>query len=330
ASIAMFDANMKYIAASRRYMDDYRLSRRDIVGKSHYDVFPEISDRWKEIHRRCLEGAIEKAEADPFPRQDGSIDWVRWEIHPWYEQGGKIGGIFLFSEVITERILAENKIKQFNQQLRALTSHVESIREEERSNLAREIHDVLGQMLTAIKIDVNLLSTALAGKGYEAAHLEFEDLQKIVDKTIQIVRNIATELRPPVLSLGIVPAIEWQTREFEKRFHIPCDLQIDIPEIALEEKLSNTIFRTLQEALTNVLRHAKATRIKIQLTKAHAHLVLRIIDNGRGIENAEIENVKSLGLLGMKERALMIGGKLTIEGTHGSGTSVTLEVPFQN
>lgn len=107
AAIAMFDKNMRYLAASHRFIKDYDLPSYDIIGKSHYEIFPEIPERWKEIHQRCLAGAIEREEADPFPRADGSVDWVRWEIHPWYESEGNIGGIILFSEVITERIQLE-------------------------------------------------------------------------------------------------------------------------------------------------------------------------------------------------------------------------------
>ena len=114
AAIAMLDREMKYIAASLRYIDDYKLKERNIVGRSHYEVFPEIPDRWKEIHKRCLAGATEKAEEDPFPREDGTLDWVRWEIHPWYEQSGRIGGIILFSEVITARKQAEEQIRKLN------------------------------------------------------------------------------------------------------------------------------------------------------------------------------------------------------------------------
>ena len=114
AAIAMLDREMRYIAASHRYIDDYKLKDRNIVGRSHYEVFPEIPDRWKEIHRRCLAGATEKMEEDPFPRQDGTLDWVRWEIHPWYEQSGKVGGIIIFSEVITARKRAEEQIRKLN------------------------------------------------------------------------------------------------------------------------------------------------------------------------------------------------------------------------
>jgi diguanylate cyclase (GGDEF)-like protein/PAS domain S-box-containing protein len=108
----MFDRNMKYIVASRRYLADYHLTDDNIVGRSHYEIFPEISERWKEIHRRCLAGATEKEEEDPFPRADGTMDWVRWEIHPWYEKFGEVGGIILISEVITERKQAEKALKK--------------------------------------------------------------------------------------------------------------------------------------------------------------------------------------------------------------------------
>lgn len=117
AAIALFDREMRYIAVSHRYLTDYRLTEQNIVGRAHYDIFPEIPDRWKEIHQRCLAGATEKAEEDPFPREDGTLDWVRWEIRPWYETPEKIGGILLFSEVITERVEAKQALQEREQKL---------------------------------------------------------------------------------------------------------------------------------------------------------------------------------------------------------------------
>ncbi|MBK9710136.1 MAG: PAS domain S-box protein [Kouleothrix sp.] len=120
AAIAMFDRDMTYIAASRRYLADYRLTRQDILGCSHYEIFPEIPEQWKDIHRRCLAGAIEKSDADPFPRADGTLDWVHWEIHPWYESSAEIGGLVLFSEVITARKRAEQTLQRSAERLRVL------------------------------------------------------------------------------------------------------------------------------------------------------------------------------------------------------------------
>ncbi|MBK8033176.1 MAG: PAS domain S-box protein [Chloroflexi bacterium] len=120
AAIAIFDTQMLYLAASRRWSQDYRLPDESIIGRSHYDVFPEIPERWKVIHQRCLNGAVEKCEADPFPRADGTLDWVRWEAHPWRDIDGAIGGILLFSEVITERVQAEAALRQSESYLRSL------------------------------------------------------------------------------------------------------------------------------------------------------------------------------------------------------------------
>ena len=117
ASIAMFDREMKYLVTSRRYLADYNLGDQDVVGRSHYELFPEIPERWREIHRRCLAGSVEKSEEDTFPRSDGTTDWVRWEIHPWHEAPDQIGGIILFSEVITERKRAEEEIRKLNAEL---------------------------------------------------------------------------------------------------------------------------------------------------------------------------------------------------------------------
>lgn len=120
AAIAMFDTNMRYIAASRRYLVDYRIETQDVVGKSHYDIFPEISERWKEIHRRCLAGATERCEKDPFPRANGKLDWIRWEIRPWSDKAGNIGGIILFSEVVTDQVEAAERLKESETKFREI------------------------------------------------------------------------------------------------------------------------------------------------------------------------------------------------------------------
>ena len=147
AAIAMFDKEMKYISVSRRFMTDYDLEVQHIIGKSHYEIFPEIPERWREIHRRCLAGAIECCDEDPFPRASGHLDWIRWEIHPWHESTGDIGGIILFSEVITERIQHEQQVTHINRVLKAIRGVNQLITyEKDRETLLRRACEILVDM----------------------------------------------------------------------------------------------------------------------------------------------------------------------------------------
>ncbi|MBV5330992.1 PAS domain S-box protein, partial [bacterium] len=169
AAIAMFDRDMKYIAASRRFLADYNLKDENIIGRSHYEIFPEISERWKEIHRRCLAGAIEKEEEDPFPRMDGTLDWVRWEIHPWNDRSGEIGGIILFSEVITERKLAEKQVQLQLQRMSALREIDRAISSSLDMRLSLDV--LLNQVLSQLGVDaaaVLLLNPSSQTLEYEA------------------------------------------------------------------------------------------------------------------------------------------------------------------
>ena len=145
AAIAMFNRGMKYIVASRRFLIDYELGDQNIIGRSHYEVFPEIPEHWREIHRRCLAGAVEKSAEDPFPRTGGRMDWVRWEIHPWYETEGEIGGIILFSEVITERKKAEEEIRTINEELIVINRIITAITGV--SNINEILENVLDEAL---------------------------------------------------------------------------------------------------------------------------------------------------------------------------------------
>jgi PAS domain S-box-containing protein len=160
AALAMFDREMRYLHASRRWRADFGLGDRDLSGVSHYDVFPEISEQWKEAHRRGLAGEVLREEADRFERADGSEQWIRWEIRPWCHADGKVGGIVIFTEEISERMKAQEALLRSEkeifqrQQLRALAERMRQVREEERKMVARDLHDQIGQILTAIKMDM--------------------------------------------------------------------------------------------------------------------------------------------------------------------------------
>jgi two-component system, NarL family, sensor histidine kinase UhpB len=227
-----------------------------------------------------------------------------------------------------ERRQAEAELRQKNHQLRALTAHLQNVREEERTRIARRVHDELGQALTGLKLDVSWLAGHLP-KGSRALNEKALALSTCIDETIQAVRKISTELRPGILdNLGLVAAIEWQAQDFQLRTGIRCVTRMPATETMWDQDLSTAFFRILQETLTNVIHHAGATEVTVALTGERDSLVMLIADNGRGISEAETASGASIGLIGMRERAALLGGGVTFAGIPGKGTSVAVRIPL--
>ena len=226
-----------------------------------------------------------------------------------------------------ERQRAEEKLRRSLEQLRALTNYLQYVREEERTRIAREVHDELGQALTGLKLDLSLLATRV--KNNPPLHEKTKTMITHIDETIQTVRRIATELRPGILdSLGLVAAIEWQANEFQTRSGIPCSVAPEVDDSRFAHDFTTVFFRIFQETLTNIIRHAQATRVDVQLREEAGQLVLTVQDNGRGISEEEQASTRSLGLVGMRERAMLIGGEVTLQGAPGKGTAVKLRAPL--
>ena len=207
------------------------------------------------------------------------------------------------------------------------------MREEERKWIAREIHDELGQSLTGLKMELAWLGRKISDPTYPSSARFLAEkigaMKRIVDMTILSVRSIATQLRPSILdNLGLVAAIEWQASDFQKRTGIECEFLSLPAELALDEKLSSALFRIFQEVLTNVARHAKATLVTTSIREETGTLILEVRDNGRGITDEEVHNAKSLGLLGIRERVDLLGGRFSIRGVCREGTTVTVRVPI--
>lgn len=459
SAIAMLDRDMRYIAHSRRWLVDYELGNRNIIGLSHYDLFPDLPERWKAIHQCCLNGATEKCDEDKFIRASGDVEWNRWEIVPWKSETGEIGGIIIFSEVITERKqaelalqetekrfslmadsapvliwmtdkagdrtyfnqgwfnytgktpdqemgagwmeglhpddrkvflqtfgealehrkpysmekrllhfdgvyrwlldtgvprytddgtfagyigtciditerkMAEDDLRDTSEQLRNFASRLQTIREEERANIAREIHDVLAQELTRLKIDIVRTSKWL-GKQVDKSAMgmlvnKIQEMTSHVDMAINTVQKIATELRPVILDrVGLASAIEWQVGEFGRNTDIPCQVSVPEEAVNISHEQATAIFRILQESLTNIIRHANATSVNVRLLKDRGYIVLEVEDNGSGIETFRLNDQNSLGLLGMRERAMAFGGITHIDSNHGSGTKIIVRMPM--
>ncbi len=218
------------------------------------------------------------------------------------------------------------RLRESEEKLRRLAAHLISVREEERAHIAREIHDELGQVLTGLKMEVTWLAKRLREKPLIE---KTDSMCKLIDTTVQTVRKIATGLRPEMLDdMGIIAAVGWQAKEFQKRTGIRCRAKLP-PEVKLDIDISTTMFRIFQEILTNVARHSRATRVDIELMLSADRVGLEVVDNGVGIADDDLNGKKSLGLLGMHERALLFGGDVKITGTPGHGTRVSVSIPMK-
>jgi two-component system, NarL family, sensor histidine kinase UhpB len=248
---------------------------------------------------------------------------------PLLNEQGEIGGGVLMLRDVTERRRAEEESRRSRRELRALAARLQSVREEERRRIAHEIHDELGQALTALKIDLAWLKGRLPTREWEPVGRYASVIERI-DKTIAAVRRIATELRPSVLDhLGMAAAVEWQALEFERRTGITTRVDLPPDAVELEDERATAVFRIFQETLTNVARHSRATRADVALRVTGSELMLEVHDNGRGITEEELDDAHSLGLVGLRERAVACGGSVNIRGTPGAGTTVSLHIPVR-
>ncbi|HEY7162459.1 MAG TPA: PAS domain S-box protein, partial [Acidobacteriota bacterium] len=268
-------------------------------------------------------------------RPDNEQRYIQIRAEVVSDPGGSPTSLMGIAQDVTDRKRSDEQLRSSREQLRALSAHLQFIREEERSRIAREVHDELGQVLTALKMDISLLNHKLLESSAilprKMLYEEIKSMSKKVDITIKSVRKIVTELRPEVLDhLGLKAAIEWQAQEFQTRSGIDCKLDPHMESIEMDDRDGETaIFRILQEALTNIARHSGATKVEIFLNQQNDGITMEVRDNGRGISEADLSKSRSFGLLGMRERALFLGGDVEVKGSPGFGTSVKVQIPVR-
>jgi PAS domain S-box-containing protein len=227
---------------------------------------------------------------------------------------------------ISDRMEVENKLRERTDEIQRLTAHLEKAQEEERTRIAREIHDELGQQLTGLKMDASWIAKNLS-VSEKPVQQKIITMMSLIDDTVKTVRRISSELRPGILDdLGLLPALEWQSQEFEKRTGIKTTFHAGVEDFNPERNLSTNIFRVYQEALTNIARHSKATEVKANISEHQDHIVLEVKDNGQGMDT-DATNKNTLGLIGMRERALLFQGELSIQSEKQKGTVIRLKVP---
>lgn len=333
-----------YVEAGRRDEFIKLVNERDVVTEFESEIYCRGDKRmWVSEHAV----AIRDAEGKLIGFQGTTIDITDHrraeealrQAHDELERrvAGRTADLAKTNEVLHTTIEALHaevaERRRVEESLRALSAHLQSVREAERTRIAREIHDDLGQMLTAVMMDLSWLEDKLSKPremtARNALAQKVEALSKLVGKTMDTVRTIAAELRPGILDeLGLKAAIEWQCADFQKRAGVKCHLITELEDVALDRASATAMFRILQESLTNVLRHAKANSVTLTLEEQGNDLVLTIRDDGSGITEADISDPRSLGILGMRERATMCGGTFDIANAEGDGTRVTVRMPL--
>lgn len=323
-SFLALDSNGHFNYMNSRAAAALRMTEEEVLGKTLEDVYaPKI---WGSEIREAYEYAISKQDhhcIEVFSKN--SHHWFEIDFYP------SASGVSLFFRDITERKRTEEQLRQSHDQLRQLASHLQNIREEEQKRIAREVHDELGQQITGLRMDVSWVKKKINMQEEPAVLDErLGQMLNLLDSAALSVRKISSELRPAILDdFGLITALEWQTEEFERRFSIPVTFHSTIKQIEVPSALATGLFRTYQESLTNIARHANAKEVVTSLELSNGDIRLTVADDGKGFDTRQNGHKKTLGLLGMKERVLMMNGDLEIRSEPGRGTTITITVPLK-
>jgi PAS domain S-box-containing protein len=319
AVVYIKDREGRYTLVNSRYEELFGVRREQICGKTDLDIFPQpMAGRIRATDQRVLTERQPYQVEEIIPQSDGIRTYLSVKF-PLYNEQGVPTGLCGIATDITE-------LKKAQDQLRRLSGSIMANQEKERRAIARELHDELGQVLTALRMDAVWLSERLKPTDPKAGDRALA-MCRLIDNTIDEVRSLATRLRPGVLDdLGLIDALEWYITDFEKRTGIACNFKHrDVPEV--DGIVATAAYRIAQEALTNVTRHAAATKVQVSLQTAESMLTLAVVDNGRGFEINDIAASECLGLAGMRERAGLLGGSLEIKSRPGKGTKVFFRLP---
>lgn len=315
-----------------------------IYGEDKYTFEPTFEEYRKRIHPedrirvfKLIETAINEgipfSQIERIIRPDGEIRILSSSGVPQKSDSGKVIGLFGSCLDVTEYKKIERELLNSQKKLRALSANQQATREEERSKLAREIHDEFGQILTAVNMDIGLLIDELVHNqkiNKEIFFSNLESIEQMIEKAIKTIQNIATELRPDVLDhLGLIPALKWQLKDFEKRYSIETWLENSEENLDIDNEKKIALFRIFQESLTNVARHSKATKLTVVISRNNNLFEMRIIDNGIGIDKELLDSIESIGLIGIRERMVLLNGELHIKTRPHKGTELHIKMPLK-
>jgi PAS domain S-box-containing protein len=327
-AIVRYDKNLHRVYVNPEFVRLSGVAIDKLVGDNPYNVFGASDEVVRYVHGKLRE-VIELGSAVKFEvNWSGGGAYRCWFAHavPEYDASGSVKTVLTIWRDISERKQAEERLSRSYDLLRELTSRRETAREEERKRLAREIHDELGQHLTALRLGISSLPLRVRSGGAKFPDA-VKSLVSLADATVQVLRDVVTALRPSVLDAGVSAALEWLVAEHSKQRQIVFSLQVpeECPEMSEDQEIA--IFRVAQEALTNVTRHANAHRVHLELTRNQLEWAFSVSDDGKGFDQA-IVPPNSFGLLGMKERAAMLGGILSIVSSLSKGTAIIMRIPL--
>ena len=315
AGVAMLDRDMRYLQVSDRFCADYSVDSSQVLGRSHYEVFPDIPYRWEEIHRRALGGETLRADEDRWDRHGGTM-WVRWEVLPWRGADGSIGGILILAEDISRR-------KHMEEALSSLSRKLIESQEQERARIGRELHDNISQRLAMLSIGLERVQNNPSEV--------VTRLQELREETIAIsseVQALSHELHASKLEyLGVVSGMKSWCKEFSERQKMEIDFRSNVSS-ALPFEVGLSLFRVLQEALHNVVKHSGVKRVAVQISEQANEVHLTVRDSGNGFEIEAAKRGSGLGLTSMKERVQLVSGQLFIESKLQEGTTLHARVPL--
>ncbi|MDE2343169.1 MAG: PAS domain-containing protein [Betaproteobacteria bacterium] len=321
------DSASRYILVNEAFIATAGLPVEAILGRTPPEVWPDHwGEHFLETDREVVEKGIRLRFEEERPGPSGDLRWFDTVKTPLFDAQGGVMGIVGISRDITDRKEMERHLRESRTQLRELSAYLQTVREEERSRISRELHDELGQSLTAIQLGLGSLEERHGNPAAWRAALG--ELQRLTCDTVTSMQRLASDLRPPLLDdLGLPAAIEWLLTTFTQRTRVAHTLHLSEAPLNCDTDTSTALFRIVQEALTNVSRHSKATHVTVILNAGPEGTRLSVADNGKGMDERLATAPSSLGLIGMRERTLMLGGHLAITSSPGAGTVVNVRIP---
>ncbi len=325
--IVMVNEERKISFVNKKFANILEYTTEELIGKHTSELTNDsgrvAADKKGESRKEGISETLEFM----FITKSGREIWTNVIVTALFDEDKKFQGTLSMVSDITERKKAQQDLFELNEQLRSLTSHLQTVREEERTNIAREVHDELGQQMTSLKMEIGWVNTMTKDKLPEVKD-KIDTMTAMVNEAIKTIRKIVIQLRPGILDdLGLEAAIEWQAKEFEKNTGIPCVFKSINLQDGYSSDINTAVFRIFQESLTNVTRYAKAKEVQASLCQIDNQLILELTDNGIGISEDRKNNKTSFGILGMKERASMLKGSFDIRNT-GHGTMIQLKIPI--